>query len=299
MSLSVKLHVELCPSKSTALTSLQLETGQEQSKEALLDCVLKEALEYTSKLEREGKAAILREFQDCSSYTRGKDVRVSLGERTIEGGTVGLDENGFLRVWSAGRIELILTGGVRERSAGPIAIVSYDTAWPGVFDAEATRVRRILGDRVLRLEHIGSTSVPGLAAKPIIDMMLVVADSAAESSYVPALEAAGYGLKIREPEWFEHRMFKGPAADINLHVYSQGCEEIERVLIFRDWLRGDAAERELYARTKIELASREWKRVQDYADAKTAVVQQIMARARDARLKPGTVGTSARATGGV
>jgi len=110
-------------------------------------------------------------------------------------------------------------------------------------------------------------------------VILVVADSAAESAYVPDLEAAGYLLHIREPDWHQHRLFKGPDTDINLHVYSQGCTEIDRMLLFRDWLRRNAADRDLYARTKLALAQREWGRIQDYADAKTIIIQEILARA--------------------
>jgi GrpB-like predicted nucleotidyltransferase (UPF0157 family) len=137
----------------------------------------------------------------------------------------------------------------------------------------------VLGDRVLRLEHVGSTSVPGLAAKPIIDMLLVVADSSAEQDYVPPMEAAGYVLRIREPDWYEHRLFKGPGANINLHVFSAGCVEIDRMLGFRDHLRAHDSDRDLYLQTKRELASRHWKYVQEYADAKTEVVEAIIARA--------------------
>jgi GrpB-like predicted nucleotidyltransferase (UPF0157 family) len=111
-------------------------------------------------------------------------------------------------------------------------------------------------------------------------MQLMVADSAAEDAYVPALEAAGYVLRIREPNWHQHRMFKGPDTDLNLHVFSSGCPEIEQMLLFRDWLRRHAADRDLYARTKLTLAERDWKYVQNYADAKTVVVAEIMARAR-------------------
>jgi GrpB-like predicted nucleotidyltransferase (UPF0157 family) len=163
--------------------------------------------------------------------------------------------------------------------AGPIQIVDYDPQWPRLFEREAGRVRAALGERVLALEHVGSTSVPGLAAKPKIDMLLVVADTADESAYVPALEMAGYVLQIREPDWYEHRMFKGPDIDINLHVFSPGCPEIERMLVFRDWLRSHADDRRLYEQTKRELARKEWKYMQNYADAKTAVVEKILARA--------------------
>ena len=162
---------------------------------------------------------------------------------------------------------------------GPIMIVDYDPAWPRLFQREAGRVRAALGDRVVALEYVGSTSVPGLAAKPRIDMLLVVANSADESAYVPALEAAGYVLHIREPDWYEHRMFNGPDTAINLHVFSPGCPEIERMLLFRDWLRGNPSDRQLYERTKRELARQDWKYTQNYADAKTAVVEEILARA--------------------
>ena len=127
----------------------------------------------------------------------------------------------------------------------PIRVVPYDPAWPRLFDREAARIRAALGDRALRLEHVGSTSVPGLAAKPRIDILLVVADSGDEPAYVPALEAAGYALRIREPEWYEHRVFKGPDTDVNLHVFSPGCPEIDRMLGFRDHLRADDADRAL------------------------------------------------------
>jgi len=163
--------------------------------------------------------------------------------------------------------------------SAPIEVVDYDPEWPRLFEREAERVRSALGSRVLQLEHAGSTSVPGLIAKPRIDMILVVADSADEPAYVPPLEAAGYVLRIREPDWFEHRLLRGPDTDINLHVFSAGCPEIDRMLLFRDHLRTDEADRELYARAKRELAQREWKYVQNYADAKSAVVEEILARA--------------------
>ena len=164
---------------------------------------------------------------------------------------------------------------------GPIQIVDYDPEWPRLYEREFERIQTVLGDRVLALEHVGSTSVPGLAAKPRIDMLLVVADSADEQAYVPALEAASYVLRIREPDWYEHRVFKGPDTDINLHVFSQGCPEIDRMLLFRDWLRNNVSDRQLYEHTKRELARQDWKYTQNYADAKTIVVKEILARARE------------------
>lgn len=163
--------------------------------------------------------------------------------------------------------------------AGPVELTEYDPAWSALFEREAAKIRSALGDRVRLLEHVGSTSVPGLAAKPIIDIVLAVPDSSDESTYVPALEAAGYVLRIREPEWSEHRVLKGVDPSVNLHVFTEGASEIARMLAFRDWLRRRDDERLLYERTKRELAAREWKYVQHYADAKTEVVEGIIARA--------------------
>jgi GrpB-like predicted nucleotidyltransferase (UPF0157 family) len=164
-----------------------------------------------------------------------------------------------------------------------IQIVDYDPQWPRLFNREAARVRAALGGRVLLLEHVGSTSVPGLAAKPIIDILLIVPDSSDEPAYAPLLEAAGYALRIREPKWHQHRMFKGPDTAVNLHVFSHDCSEIERMLLFRDWLRTHPEDRELYERTKRELATKDWKYGQNYADAKTEVVEAIIRRAKDSQ----------------
>ena len=169
-------------------------------------------------------------------------------------------------------------GELKPRS-GVILIVDYDPEWPHRFEGEAARIRAALGGGALRIEHTGSTSVPGLPAKPILDIVLVVGDSAKEEEYAPALESAGYALRIREPEWHEHRMFKGSEPDVNLHVFSTGCPEVDRMLMFRDWLRTNAGDRELYARFKRTLAKQEWKYTQNYADAKTGVIQEILARA--------------------
>ena len=162
---------------------------------------------------------------------------------------------------------------------GPILLVDYDPAWPALYEREAGRIVGALGDRVLLIEHVGSTAVPGLVAKPLIDIVLAVSDSADEQAYVPDLEAAGYVLRIREPDWHQHRLFKGPDTDVNLHVFSDGCDEIGRLLRFRDHLRGNEDDRLLYERSKRKLAGRRWKYTQHYADAKTAVVEEIIARA--------------------
>ncbi|MFI6102180.1 GrpB family protein [Lentzea sp. NPDC051213] len=158
-----------------------------------------------------------------------------------------------------------------------IELADYDAAWPGLYERERSRILGVLPSA--DLEHVGSTSVPGLCAKPLIDMLLVVDDAADESSYVPALEAAGYRLSVREDDWHDHRILKGPDTNVNLHVFPRGCAQVRRHLIFRDWLRDNESDRELYAQAKRKLSAQDWDRVQDYAAAKTEVVLEILERA--------------------
>jgi len=173
-----------------------------------------------------------------------------------------------------------VTVGEREPLNGKVHLAPYDPGWPAAFERIAGLVREALGDKALLLEHVGSTSVPDLSAKPVIDLVLAVSDSADEPSYVPFLEARGFALRIREPEWFGHRLLKTPGVRGNLHVFSAGCEEVDRMLTFRDWLRANEADRRRYEAVKHSLAARNWKYTQDYADAKSEVVQEILARAR-------------------
>ncbi len=177
------------------------------------------------------------------------------------------------------RILRVTVGEPPKPVNGPITLVEYDPKWREEFISEARQIRDALGDRSLQIEHVGSTSVPGLVAKPIIDILLVVSNSANEESYLRDLEVLGYVLRIREPDWYEHRTFKKHDPEINLHVFSLGCVEIQRMVIFRDWLRENPADLDLYARTKKELASQNWKYVQNYADAKSKVIESIIARA--------------------
>ena len=175
--------------------------------------------------------------------------------------------------------EIGLIGGVEKR---PIEIHSYEPTWPVKFRAHAAIIVEALGERALRVEHIGSTAVPGLAAKPIVDILLVVEDSADESTYLPQLEAAGYELRVREPDFHEHRMFRTPDRDVHLHVFSIGSSEIERYLTFRDRLISNADERRVYEETKRELAAVDWPVMDAYARAKTECVERIIAAARAA-----------------
>jgi GrpB-like predicted nucleotidyltransferase (UPF0157 family) len=192
-------------------------------------------------------------------------ARAGVASGTVQGVR---SEDELRRRWVAGP----------RRHDAAVTLVDYDPAWPERFAREAERIRAALGDRAVLLEHVGSTSVPGLAAKPIIDIVLAVADSAAESDYVPRLVRIGYVLEIREPDWHEHRMLSPTGGGVNLHVFSAGAPEIARLLRFRDRLRASREDRERYLATKRALAGRTWAWVQDYADAKSAVVEEILTR---------------------
>jgi GrpB-like predicted nucleotidyltransferase (UPF0157 family) len=172
---------------------------------------------------------------------------------------------------------------IGEIESPTIVIVGYDPAWSERFRREEARIRSSLGEAALSVEHIGSTSVPALAAKPIVDILLVVEDSADEASYVPALEEAGYILRVREQDFDEHRMLRTPAKDVHVHVFSVGSQEIERYLLLRDHLRENEEDRKLYARTKRELASRDWPSMAHFAEAKTEIIEGIIARAAASR----------------
>jgi GrpB-like predicted nucleotidyltransferase (UPF0157 family) len=166
------------------------------------------------------------------------------------------------------------------RADGPIHLADPDPGWAEQYARQQERIQAALGSRAVQIEHVGSTSVPGLAAKPVIDIVLVVTNSADETAYVPDLEAAGYALQFREPHWYEHRFLRDHNPDVQVHVFTVGSPEVERMLLFRDWLRTRSDERELYERTKRELAARRWDYIQDYADAKSSVIEEILSRAR-------------------
>jgi GrpB-like predicted nucleotidyltransferase (UPF0157 family) len=172
-----------------------------------------------------------------------------------------------------------VTVGAPTRLTGPILIHDYDPAWPRLYALECERIRAALGPLALAVEHVGSTSVPGLAAKPIIDIDLIVADPTDEPAYVPALEAAGYALRLREPQWYEHRMFKDFDPEVNLHVFGPDCDEHLRHLVFRDWLREHPEDRERYEAEKRRVAARPLRFMAQYAEQKTGTVVAILRRA--------------------
>jgi len=166
------------------------------------------------------------------------------------------------------KLEIGLIGGSEKRV---IQIVDYNEHWPIKFEAHSKTIRDSLGDVAINIEHIGSTAVPGLAAKPIIDMLLIVKDSSDEHKYLKELQMAGYQLRVREPDFHEHRMFRTLEKDVHIHVLSAGSSEIDRYLVFRNRLRINAIDRKEYEATKRKLAAAEWSDMNDYATAKSTV----------------------------
>ncbi|MCU7724026.1 GrpB family protein [Actinoplanes sp. KI2] len=167
---------------------------------------------------------------------------------------------------------------VREPPNGwkPIVIEEYDPAWADRYEAVAATLRGTLADQVLGLEHVGSTSVPGLAAKSIVDVDLTIADTEEESRYLPALEELGYVLVLREPWWHGHRMLVDADETIHLHVWPRDTPEAVRHRLLRDWLRTHPDDRELYAATKRRLAREAADG--DYTMAKSEVIDAIFER---------------------
>ena len=163
-----------------------------------------------------------------------------------------------------------------------IEVTDPDPAWPRQYADLAGRIRQALGWRVLQLEHVGSTSVPGLAAKPIIDIDLTVADPGREPDYMPALETIGFRLAIREPWWYGHRVLRAAEPHCNLHVFGFDSPELVKHRIFRDWLQGNPDERDRYAAAKREAASEASVRgehVMQYNARKQQVIREIYHRA--------------------
>jgi GrpB-like predicted nucleotidyltransferase (UPF0157 family) len=169
--------------------------------------------------------------------------------------------------------DLELIGGTEKRA---IVLVPYDSEWPEMFGRHHRRIVAALGNGAIRVDHIGSTSIPGLTAKPIIDIDLTVADPDDEAAYLPALEAAGYRLRVREPG---HRMVRTPARDVHVHICGAGSDWQRRHLLFRDWLRHNTDDREAYAGLKRRLARQDWSDMNEYAAAKGPLIGQIIERA--------------------
>jgi Uncharacterized conserved protein len=168
-------------------------------------------------------------------------------------------------------VELI--GGTEHRE---IILVPYSESWPESYMHEQAKIQHALGSRALRIEHIGSTSIEGLTAKPIIDILLIVEDCDNEDSYLPMLLDEGYVLRVREPG---HRMVRTPDLGVQIHIGSSDADWARRHILFRDYLRSNPTDKKAYETLKQKLATQEWETMNHYADAKGPLIQEITGRA--------------------
>lgn len=242
-----------------------------------------------------GRVRVALEVEDAAAAT---DTAVAHGARLVAPPVRTPWGSLNARLDAPGDVHLTLYSNDRASVAsvppgGVVELVEPAPEWATTGARLVREVAQTLGRVARAVHHAGSTAVPGLAAKPVIDLLLAVDDSTDEDSYVPALEGVGYVLHHREPEWHEHRLLKRTGPAVNLHVFALGSVEIDRMLDLREHLRADARDRWLYESTKRELATRTWRVVQDYADAKSAVVREILERAQGGgrttrRVPPGT-----------
>lgn len=189
-----------------------------------------------------------------------------------------MDTHPLWRPYDVPSAEQIAAARVGTRIPEQVEVVPPDPGWPASYDALRRRVEEALGERVLAIEHVGSTAVPGLHAKPVIDIDLTVADSAREEDYLPQLEAAGFALRVREPEWEQHRCLRLEHPRANLHVWSPGAQEPQRHLAFRDWLSARADDHAAYADLKCSLGEQGFTDAMLYNNQKAALVYDIYER---------------------
>ena len=170
-------------------------------------------------------------------------------------------------------LDAVLIG---EREERELILVDYVPTWATRFASERVRILEALGEVARRVEHVGSTAVPGLAAKPIVDILVAVNHPDDEDSYLGAMEDAGYELRVREPG---HRMFRTPERDVHVHVWKAGSDDEHRHLLFRDWLRQAPDDRALYESIKRRFIGEKFTDMNYYARAKGPVIEDIMRRA--------------------
>ena len=160
-------------------------------------------------------------------------------------------------------------------------IVEYDDGWPARFAEHRDRIVTALGDRARLVEHIGSTAVPGLAAKDVVDVLVGIDDPDDEAAYLPDLEAAGYVVRVREPS---HRALRETdGARVNVHCYAPGSDAVVEYRLLREHLRTHPEARREYEATKRALAGREWPDMNHYAEAKGPTIRRLL---RDAGRTP-------------
>lgn len=234
------------------------------------DVDAEDAFEQWARSRRSGSNASLIDLYALVAAARGvrvKDLRLDERDRLKER-ALPVMTPGFETIRGSGR-----------ESREPVEIVPYDPAWPVRFVGWRDTLAGALDSIAPRIEHVGSTSVPGLAAKPVIDIQVSVENLADESTYVTAIESVGVQLRSRDDEHRFFRPFAGRPRDVHIHVCPGGSQWERRHLLFRDYLRADPTARESYTMAKAELASR-WRddRIA-YADAKTEIIEQLLVQA--------------------
>lgn len=165
-----------------------------------------------------------------------------------------------------------------HRPGTDLTIADPDPRWAEDFAVLAARIRAALGGIALEIDHVGSTSVPGLPAKPIIDVAVVVGDPGDEEAYLPALQRAGFVLVVREPWWHDHRCLRHADPRANVHVFGTDCPEVARMRIFRDWLRTHPDDLAAYRDAKLA-AAQGGGHVMEYNARKQDILREIVVRA--------------------
>jgi GrpB-like predicted nucleotidyltransferase (UPF0157 family) len=189
----------------------------------------------------------------------------------------GCDDHGVSRGPKPRRPDTKIIDIVGGREALEVQLHAYDDRWPAIYLEQRVRIGNALAPVDFDIQHIGSTSVPGLAAKPIIDIVVPIRDITAEEDYLNALLDAGYVLRVREPG---HRLVRTPERDVHVHIFQRHDPAVDEYLLLRDRLRSNADDRALYETTKRSLLAKSWDDMNDYADAKTDVIVAIKERAR-------------------
>lgn len=182
------------------------------------------------------------------------------------------------RVYQVIPDEQVAAARVEKHVPRPVVVTAPDPAWPAAYDEVRARVVGALGERLLAIEHVGSTSVPGLHAKPVIDVDVIVADAGREEDWLPDLEAAGLKLRVREPSWEEHRLLRLEQPFANVHVWGRDAQEPQRHVLFRDWLKEHADDHAAYADLKCALGEQGFTDEMHYNNAKSGLIYDIYER---------------------
>ena len=155
-----------------------------------------------------------------------------------------------------------------------IEVLPYDEQWSQIYLTQKKLILAELGNTILSIEHIGSTSVPNLSAKLVIDIDLIVEDPNQEDLYVSKLHKLGYDLTVREPSWYGHRMLRLDAPRVNLHIFPPMCPEHWRHLLFKEWLMNHPDDLFLYCKAKEE-AQNQVENSHEYNGKKQPVIHKI------------------------